>query len=601
MAEGHIPNDVSLDKIDETLTLPPLYNSLIKEGKVDFYCWNHLQRILFSCLVDADYLDTEAFMKPESAKLRGSHTSLNVLLPKLDKKLESFKQNSSVNIIRKEILDKCIDESECRIGFYSMTVPTGGGKTLASMEWALRHAIHNGQNRIIVAIPYTSIIVQTAKIFRNIFGTENVLEHHSNTEVKDDTADGDTSLRLATENWDYPIIVTTNVQLFESIFSNKPSKCRKLHNIANSVIILDEVQTLQTDYLQPIIDSLKAYNKCFGTSVLFTTASMPVLSNEAILINGLKGIEVVREIIPSGMNLQKRLKRVDIEFDKEESTYSDIAERLSKEKRVLCIVNTRKDAREIFSRLPKEGMTVHLSRMMCPEHIMNVISKIKSALNDANQKIIRVVSTQLIEAGVDIDFPCVFRQMAGLDSIIQAAGRCNREGKELIKKAFVFKIKGKKDFGFICKARQATENIICDDYQSINAMSAYFNQLYSRTITFDKNQICIDLNNPREMMFQTASDNFHLIDDNGKNVIVNYGDSANLVSELKDKGMSYSLMKRLNKYMVSIHENDFNELCIAGSVDEIIKGIFVLSNPSQYKNDIGLITDNTWLEEILIK
>jgi CRISPR-associated endonuclease/helicase Cas3 len=242
-----------------------------------------------------------------------------------------------------------------------MTVPTGGGKTLASMEWALRHAIHNGQNRIIVAIPYTSIIVQTAKIFRNIFGTENVLEHHSNTEVKDDTADGDTSLRLATENWDYPIIVTTNVQLFESIFSNKPSKCRKLHNIANSVIILDEVQTLQTDYLQPIIDSLKAYNKCFGTSVLFTTASMPVLSNEAILINGLKGIEVVREIIPSGMNLQKRLKRVDIEFDKEESTYSDIAERLSKEKRVLCIVNTRKDAREIFSRLPKEGCVLNTS------------------------------------------------------------------------------------------------------------------------------------------------------------------------------------------------------------------------------------------------
>jgi CRISPR-associated endonuclease/helicase Cas3 len=335
--------------------------------------------------------------------------------------------------------------------------------------------------------------------------------------------------------------------------------------------------------------------------VLFTTASMPVLSKDAILIQGLIGIDEVHEIIPREMNLQERLKRVDIVFDREESTYDDIAERLSKEKRVLCIVNTRKDAREIFTRLPKEGITVHLSRMMCPAHVMDVISKIKLALNDDKQKIVRVVSTQLIEAGVDIDFPCVFRQMAGLDSVLQAAGRCNREGKEEIKKTFVFKIEGRRDFGFIRQARQATESVITDDYQNIDAMSSYFNQLYSRTETFDKNQICADLDNPREMMFQTASEDFHLIDDNGKNIIVNYGNSVSSISELREKGMSYSLMKRLGRYAVSVHERDFNELCAAGSIDEITEDVFVLNNPLQYKEDIGLTTENTWLEEILIK
>ena len=243
---------------------------------------NHLVRVLFSCLVDADYLDTEKFMNVSSASQRGHYKKLSELLILLEDhfcKLNNNSEDSTVNVIRRCVQEQCIKMSSGENGFYSLTVPTGGGKTLSSLLWAMRHAVCNGQKRIIIAIPYTSIIVQTASVLKSIFGEENVLEHHSQFTM-DSIIDKDIRLKakLASENWDYPIVVTTNVQLFESMFSNKPSDCRKLHNIANSVIILDEVQTLPTDYLQPIVDALKSYQRMLGISVLFTTASQPVLS-----------------------------------------------------------------------------------------------------------------------------------------------------------------------------------------------------------------------------------------------------------------------------------------------------------------------------------
>ena len=276
---------------------------------------NHLVRVLFSCLVDADYLDTEKFMNASSASQRGHHKKLSELLILLEDhfcKLNNNSEDSTVNVIRRCVQEQCIKMSSGETGFYSLTVPTGGGKTLSSLLWAMRHAVCNGQKRIIIAIPYTSIIVQTASVLKSIFGEENVLEHHSQFTI-DSIIDKDIRLKakLASENWDYPIVVTTNVQLFESMFSNKPSDCRKLHNIANSVIILDEVQTLPTDYLQPIVDALKSYQRMFGISVLFTTASQPVLSG---LIEGcnpkaaFQGIDGITEIIPKEYALHDRLK-----------------------------------------------------------------------------------------------------------------------------------------------------------------------------------------------------------------------------------------------------------------------------------------------------
>ena len=484
------------------------------------------------------------------------------------------------------------------VGFYSLTVPTGGGKTLSSLVWAIRHALHNGQKRIIIAIPYTSIIVQTASILRKIFGEDNVLEHHNNVDpelIKDETLRE--RMKLATENWDYPIIVTTNVQLFESMFSNKPSKCRKLHNISNSVIILDEVQTIPVDYLQPIVDSLKTYGKLFNLSVLFTTASQPVLSG---LIEGcnpkasFSGIDKVTEIVPPELELHKKLRRVDLEFDNNGKSYDEVAGMLCRHKRVLCIVNTRKDAKELYERLPQEGITLHLSKMMCPDHIRETIEKIKDALKDDRNEIIRVISTQLIEAGVDIDFPVVFRQEAGLDSILQAAGRCNREGKKDKCTTYVFSLSKehplpKGDMQSANNARLSLSGNL--DWFAPDTMDSYFHQLYCRRDTFDKKDIKHYLYNASELSFATAAKEFKLIDDTGKSVIICWKDSMDLVRRLLQNGPSYLLMKNLSKYSVNVNKTDFDTLIKSGIVTEPMEGIYVAEHKEQYDEHIGLRTD----------
>ena len=569
---------------------------------------NHLVRVLFSCLVDADYLDTEKFMNVSSASQRGHHKKLSELLILLEDhfcKLNNNSEDSTVNVIRRCVQEQCIKMSSGETGFYSLTVPTGGGKTLSSLLWAMRHAVCNGQKRIIIAIPYTSIIVQTASVLKSIFGEENVLEHHSQFTI-DSIIDKDIRLKakLASENWDYPIVVTTNVQLFESMFSNKPSDCRKLHNIANSVIILDEVQTLPTDYLQPIVDALKSYQRMFGISVLFTTASQPVLSG---LIEGcnpkaaFQGIDGITEIIPKEYALHDRLRRVCLEIDNTGITYDEIADRLSRHDKVLCIVNTRNDAREIFERLPKEGMTIHLSRMMCPRHVTKAIQEIKQALSYNSETVIRVVATQLIEAGVDIDFPVVYRQEAGLDSILQAAGRCNREGKLDMATAYVFSLSVEhKLYGSIIDANNARLNMVnVNDWFAPETMTEYFRQLYCRKETFDKNDIKTLLYKPAEMCFAEAAKKFRLIEETGKTVYVNMDDSLELIERLKSDGITYSLMKELSQYSVNIHERDFQKLNSYEAIEEVIEGIYVVKDRAQYDENIGLRLDNHWMNEIL--
>ena len=575
----------------------------------DFKDFNHLSRMLFSCLVDADYLDTELFMDEESARKRINDIKLESLLPLLETYIDNLQTSSAeseVNAIRRLVQERCVSTADMAKGFYSLTVPTGGGKTLSSLVWALRHAVHNGMKRIIIAIPYTSIIVQTASILKKIFGEESVLEHHSNFDPQSVKKEFRHKAKLATENWDYPIVVTTNVQLFESMFSNKPSDCRKLHNIANSVIILDEVQTLPTDYLQPIVDALKSYQRMFGISVLFTTASQPVLSG---LIEGcnpqaaFQGIDNITEIIPKEYVLHERLRRVRLDIDNTGSTYDEIANRLLRHDKVLCIVNTRNDAREIFERLPKEGLTIHLSRMMCPRHVSKAIQEIKQALSDNSETVIRVVATQLIEAGVDIDFPVVYRQEAGLDSILQAAGRCNREGKLDIATTYVFSLSVEhKLYGSIIDANNARLNMInVNDWFAPETMTEYFRQLYCRKETFDKKDLKTLLYKPTEMCFAEATKEFRLIEETGKTVYVNMDDSLELVERLKSDGITYSLMKQLSQYSVSIHERDFQKLLSYGAIEEVIEGIYVVNDRAQYDTNIGLRLDNHWMNEILTK
>lgn len=585
------------------------------DSKPSLSDFNHIIRVLYSCLVDADFLDTEAFMNPEQAKYRGGKKELWDLLPVFEAFLSKLKTNSKpseVNTIRQKVQQACADAADDAPGFFSLTVPTGGGKTLSSLLWAMRHAVKHGKKRIIIAIPYTSIIVQTASVLRSIFGDGNVLEHHSNINI-DDVKDWKLKqqLKLATENWDYPIIITTNVQLFESIYSNKPSDCRKLHNICNSVLILDEAQTLPVEFLQPIVDALKAYQRLLKTSVLFTTASQPTLEGTHTNPNNpnikIVGIDRIKEIIPSNFKLHDALRRVDIHMEDGTTTPEELATELAKHKRVLCIVNTRKVAQEIFSYLPDEGLTLHLSRMMCPKHVSDTIETIKNALKSEDQPIIRVVATQLIEAGVDIDFPIVYRQEAGLDSVLQAAGRCNREGKLAKADAFVFSLGKGLPPGFISLTNNARKNLLGRgfDWLSQEAMTEYFTQLYAQVNTFDKTDIKTSLESPgkfcSDFMFESAANDFKLIDDKAIGVIVNWENSLELVDRLKEEGPSYRLMKQLNQYTVNVQERDFKKLQESGAVEEILEGIYVMPSKSQYDEKVGLLTEKQWIEEIMIK
>lgn len=593
-----IPNDVSVEPLDERLNILQLKSS--KDV-------HHFIRMLYSCLVDADYLDTERFMQPEQFRLRGGKSTVEELLLKLEAYLDELKRNAvdtEVNKIRNEVQQYCIDASENNVDFYSLTVPTGGGKTLSSVLWALRHAKKNGLKRVIIAIPYTSIITQTAAVLRNIFGEGNVLEHHSNVNLMDEN-ESSQRLKLATENWDYPIVVTTNVQLFESLFSNKPSVCRKLHNIVNSVLILDEVQTLPMEFLQPIVDTLDTLKRVFSVSILFTTASQPVLSGRIEGTNPLVGFDalpLIKEIVPKKANLHERLRRVILDIDNIPQSYDDIAKKIAQHSRVLCIVNTRKDAKEIYSRLPKEGICLHLSRMMCPAHVRETIESIKDALKSDSNKVIRVVATQLIEAGVDIDFPVVYRQEAGLDSILQAAGRCNREGRLGLCTTYVFALQNGLPRGFITQTNNARKNMVGDyDWFSPKAMTEYFRQLHARIGSFDKAQIK-SLLYTQELQFEEAANNFQLIDDSTTSVVVNWekGNVSSLVEHLQSEGFSYSLMKEIAQYSVNVRNNDLKILLEAGVIEEIKEGVLFIRDTDFYDEKIGLITENHWLEESLI-
>ena len=596
-----IPKDVT---IDDRISFA--FPNLPRMKKYDYH---HLVRMLFSCLTDADSLDTESFMTPEQARLRGSHISMEELLDKLERYLHELKTNASdteVNRIRNFVQEQCAKEGQGKKGFYSLTVPTGGGKTLSSVLWALHHAVKNHQRRIIIAIPYTSIIVQTASTLKKIFGEKNVLEHHSNINPEDiKDKELRERLQLATENWDYPIIVTTNVQLFESLFSNKRSDCRKLHNMANSVIVLDEVQTLPLGFYKPIVHTLDTLQRVFGVSVLFTTASQPILTGQIEGANPFASFEAltsVREIIPAEAKLHDKLRRVELSFMEGSQTYDGIATELAKYKRVLCIVNTRRDAKELYDRLPKEGICLHLSRMMCPAHVAATIQCVKNALQVENDKPVRVVATQLIEAGVDIDFPIVFRQEAGLDSILQAAGRCNREGKQEICSTFVFSL-GKErplPLGLISQANNARKSMGQQhDWFAPEAMTCYFHQLHSRIDNFDNKQIQELLYKP-ECEFEEAAQQFHLIDDQTTPVIINWNGSTGLYQKLLSQGPSYSLMKKLAQYSVNIRERDFRELQSIGAVEEPFENIYAITNPHFYKANTGLSIDNQWLEETYI-
>lgn len=576
---------------------------------------SHIGRMLFSCLVDADWLDTERFMSPDKSASRSTFDDMTSLKRRLDlfcQEMVLKSPKTDLNIIRGQIQQACRDKSSGAPGFFNLTVPTGGGKTIASMVWAVNHAIKQGKRRIIVAIPYTSIIVQTARVLKKIFGAENVVEHHSGmVDLPSEEGFDNLSTKFATENWDAPIIVTTNVQLFESMFSNRPSSCRKLHSIVNSIVILDEVQTLPLPFFQPIVDVIKCYEKHFGVSFLFSTASQPILDGNRRGQGGRMFVGLpegsIQSIVDPSLTLYDKLRRADININIEPKPVAAIAERIKREvASALCIVNTRGHARELYDALGDSEAKFHLSRMMCQAHILDTINEIRQIL-DEGDRVIKVVSTQLIEAGVDIDFPIVFRQLAGLDSILQAAGRCNREGRQPRGKTEAFQFVGEKPHSSISSAVDAMKDMLSlhpdSDWHSPAVMTEYYKKLYAKTESFDAKNIKELLgteNTYRACHYEEAAKQFHLIDDDGISVIVNYGTAPVLIEELREKGPSRSLSRRLGRYAVTINRHHFDRLRKAGLIEELFDGFYYIPFAEQYDNRVGLLVDSYFTNNTII-
>ncbi|MDW8305817.1 MAG: CRISPR-associated helicase Cas3' [Leptospiraceae bacterium] len=557
-------------------------------------------RMLFSALVDADRLDTEKFCEPEKSAIRQHGLTLEEYDKTLDTYLEDIEQNApntKVNQLRKKVRSHVVAQAKLEPGFFSLTVPTGGGKTLTSLSFALKHAVAHKKDRVIYAIPYTTIIEQTADVFRGIFGEDKVFEHHSAVDPQKESLKN----RLLAENWDFPLIVTTNVQFFESLFSANPSQCRKLHNIVNSVVILDEVQTLPLAYLKPIIVCLKALVNNFRVSVIFCTATQPALSSQNTADMKFKGIDNIRELAPDVKELFSLLKRVEIRLPEDlnqRQEWAKIAEELEKHRQVLCIVNSRKDARDLFKCMPQG--TIHLSALMCPAHRSHVIQRLKEQL--ANGEMVRVISTQLIEAGVDIDFPVVYRALSGIDSIVQSAGRCNREGKlPELGKVYIFVPPSESPRGHLRMCERTAKAVIEDfgDPLAMESYKRYYEELiWKRGDGLDEWHI---LEKMRSLQFAKIYEEFQMINNDGISVLVPYGKGKHLMEELmkaSEQTHIRALLREATRFMVDIPRASFINLQKNGCARFLHDAVGVIERDDLYDESLGLLLDDPFYYKV---
>ncbi|WP_432646451.1 CRISPR-associated helicase Cas3' [Mitsuokella sp.] len=549
-------------------------------------------RMLFSCLVDADFLDTERFMSNGTVK-RDGFASIQELHDKFFKYYKRFGiPTTPINKKRQEIYQECLVAADKEPGIFSLTVPTGGGKTLSSLAFALKHAVKYRKQRIIYVIPYTSIIEQTADVFRNILGMENVIEHHMNVDYDDDKADaGMERKKLATENWDAPVIVTTNVQFFESLFAAKTSRCRKIHNIANSVIIFDEAQILPEPYLRPCIRVIGELAANYHCSAVLCTATQPNLDDYFAKIGPTLA---VREICPDVQSLYNFFRRTTYQF-LDVGSLDEVAAKLNQHKQVLCITNSKKDAQNLYKAMDGEGC-YHLSTFMCPAHRRKVLSVIRQRLKEGLP--CKVVSTSLIQAGVDVDFPVVYREIAGLDSIIQSGGRCNREGKHKAEESmvYIYDLKKAKNQipAFVRRPMEVTQQISArhDDIASVESIKDYFHELHYLIgdEKLDSKDILGSLEG-RSIPFAEIGQKFKLIEEDGKNVFIPLMDdeeNQEILSKLKLGIRNRSLMRKANQYIVSVYNNQFDKLRGTGKIEELDEGLYLLSDPASYSMETGL-------------
>lgn len=599
--KAHKGNIEPYDKWKDEISYP----LLIKEpylafGKTDT---QFFIRMLFSCLVDADFLDTERFMNDKSRE--HSYDDIEQLITYLEKHIESWgTPRNHLNQVRSLILNSCIESGrKSEMGLFSLTVPTGGGKTISSLAFALEHAKRHSLKRIIYVIPYTSIIEQTADVFKGILGINNVLEHHSGILIEDDdysTNNSSVQLKLATENWDMPIIVTTSVQFFESLYSNKTSKCRKLHNIAESVVIFDEAQMLPLSCIQPCVQAIDQLVRHYHVSAVLCTATQPALTDvfKTIRLNvkkemNIDNVEVdINEICPEYLQKDLVFKRANIQFIGNHR-WGELADILSEKLQALCIVNTRKNAQHLYELIPDKNGLFHLSTMMYPEHRREVLKEIRCRLKAGERCI--VIATSLIEAGVDVDFPVVYRELAGIDSIIQAAGRCNREGKRNPDESIVSIFKSESPIPPAFEIYVKITEQVLQKYPEINtaeAITFYFQQLRAQLSSSQAQDVCGIMKMGFE--FERIAESFHLIESNTYTVYIPDDKCIDLLNQYRHGVKSKSLFRKMSQFGVSIYLWELDKLKKAGAIeclDEDTTNAYILINTLQYSNSIGLKVD----------
>lgn len=534
-------------------------------------------RMLHSALVDADCLDTERHFNPERFETRSVGVSLDDLWRRFENDQQALiaeAEDTPVNRRRQAVYDAAIKRASNPPGFFSMTVPTGGGKTRSAMAFALQHARSHDKRRVVVALPYTSIIEQNADVYREIFGDGIVLEHHSAVRTAAEPGDESTVerwRRLAAQNWDAPVVVTTTVQLLESLFANHNGRLRKLHRLADSVVVLDEVQTLPPRLLETTLDGLRELARHYGTTVLLCTATQPALTARP----DFPGLDEVREIVPNPTALYRDLKRVtyDVQVDTP-WTWDDVATALLNERQAMVVLNTIDDAAAALGALPDDETVLHLSTRLCGTHRRRVLREVHRRL-DAGEPI-RLVATQVVEAGVDISFPRVLRALGPLDSIIQAAGRCNREGERDTGHVTVFE---PADGGTPPGAYRTGRDIARQLFRHAESLDLhdpqwprrYFERLYdSRDLDAAGVQVLRS-----EFQFATVAERYRLIEDDTTPVVVDDGDGWSILDEIVDEAKHTGFVhrddwRRLQPYTVSLYEHALDEAARTGNAHEVV-------------------------------
>lgn len=551
-----------------------------REGDKGRCQWELFLRFVFSALVDADFLDTEAHFQNELAESRRREWALEGLWNQYTRgrteKLAGAPE-TEINNLRNEIYRSCLEAAELEPGLFRLTVPTGGGKTLSGMAFALRHALTHDLRRIVVAIPYTSIIEQTAEVYRELLD-DAVLEHHSAVDWKaDDATDPVTQEelwpRLASQNWEAPIVVTTTVQLFESLFSNRPAACRKLHSLAGSVLILDEAQTLPPHLLAPILDVLENLANHYRISVVFCTATQPAVAAEPYS----EIFEAAREIVPDPKRYFEALGRVTYEMASEPWAWSRVAREMEGTEQCLTVVNTKRDSLALLDALD-DPSALHLSTNLCGAHRRRVLREVQRRLG--NGEPCRLVATQVVEAGVDLDFPLVLRAIGPLDRIVQAAGRCNREGRlgPGAGRVVVFDPEEPSALPHgAYKTGTDTARVLFEegvDLDEPRTYERYFRRL-SQAVDLDRKEIQAAR---AKWDYPRVAEDFGLIDDDSLPMVVPY-EEVDEVSKLLDgvrwnRGEARGLFQRLQPYVVNGRRRAVAKYEARGLVQEIVPGLY---------------------------